>query len=282
MNKLSRQKRAQIVAALVEGNSIRATVRMTGASKNTVSKLLVDLGEVCADYQHKVLRGLSCKKIQCDEIWAFCYAKKKNLPEDKKDVYGYGDVWTWVAIDPDSKLVVSWLVGLRNADYARAFMFDLADRLTSRVQLTTDGLHAYLEAVDQAFGADIDYAQLVKLYGQEHAGAGRYSPPKCIGAQKNGVNGKPDVRKISTSHVERQNLTMRMSMRRFTRLTNAFSKKVENLEAAVALHFMHYNFVRIHKTLKVTPAMEAAVTDHLWSVEDIIKLLEEKEAQKSN
>jgi len=278
MNKASRQKRVQVIAALVEGNSIRSTIRMTGVAKNTVVKLLADIGSVCAEYQDKALRNLTCKRIQCDEIWSFCYAKQKNVPEDKKDVFGYGDVWTWTALDPDSKLIALYLVGLRNAEYASVFMNDLADRLTHKVQLTTDGLKAYLEAVDGAFGADIDYAQLVKLYGQENAGAGRYSPPKVTGTRQQKIIGKPDRQHISTSFVERQNLTMRMSMRRFTRLTNAFSKKVENLEHAVALHFMYYNFVRIHKSLRVTPAMEAGVTDRLWEIEDIVKLLEAKQS----
>ena len=278
MNKLNRQKRVQVIAALVEGNSIRSTVRMTGVAKNTVTKLLADIGSVCAEYQDKTLRNLTCKRIQCDEIWSFCYAKQKNVPEDKKDVFGYGDVWTWTAIDPDTKLIASYMVGLRNAEYASLFMNDLAGRLGHRVQLTTDGLKAYLEAVDGAFGADIDYAQLIKMYGKENAGAGRYSPPTVTGTKRQHVVGKPDRKHVSTSLVERQNLTMRMSMRRFTRLTNGFSKKVENLEHAVALHFMYYNFVRIHKSLRVTPAMAAGVTDHLWEIEDIVKLLEAKES----
>ena len=282
MNRLSKEKRIAVIASLVEGNSIRSTVRMTGVAKNTVAKLLVDAGVACAEYQDKVLRNLSCKKIQCDEFWAFCYAKEKNVPEDKKDVFGYNDVWTWTAIDSESKLAVSWLVGLRNAEWAKPFMKDVSERLAHRVQLTTDGLKVYLEAVDEAFGADIDYAQLVKLYAQEDAGAGRYSPPKCNGTKKQTINGKPDKRHVSTSYIERQNLTMRMSMRRFTRLTNAFSKKVENLERAVALHFMYYNFCRIHQTLRVTPTMEAGVTDKLWNIEDIVKLIEERENKKSN
>lgn len=277
MNKLSREKRTQVIAALVEGNSIRSTVRMTGTAKNTVVKLLGNIGLVCAEYQNKALRNLNCKRIQCDEIWSFCYAKKKNVPEDKKGQFGFGDVWTWTALDPDSKLIVSWLVGLRDAKYARIFINDLKLRLANKVQLTTDGLKAYLEAIDEAFGADIDYAMLVKLYGPDKTEVGRYSPPKCNGTKRQSINGKPSNRHISTSHVERQNLTIRMSMRRFTRLTNAFSKKVENLELSVALHFMYYNFVRIHRTLRVTPAMEAGVTNRLWNIEDIVKLLEEKE-----
>jgi IS1 family transposase len=278
MNKLTREKRVAVLAALVEGNSVRSTVRMTGVAKNTVVKLLAEVGSVCAEYQDKTLRNLICKRVQCDEIWSYCYAKQKNVPEDKKGQFGYGDVWTWTALDPDSKLVISWLVGLRDADHAKVFMNDLKDRLSNKVQLTTDGLKAYLEAVDEAFGCDIDYAMLVKLYGQEKAGAGRYSPPKCIGARRQSFVGKPVKQDISTSLVERQNLTMRMSMRRFTRLTNGFSKKIQNLEYAFALHFMYYNFVRIHRTLKVTPAMAAGVTDHLWEIEDIIRLLEEKES----
>lgn len=277
MNKLTRQNRVKVLAALVEGNSIRSTVRMTGVAKNTVVKLLEDVGSVCAEYQDKVLRDLNCKRIQCDEIWSFCYAKQKNVPKDKQGQFGYGDVWTWVAIDADTKLAVSWLVGLRDAEHAKVLMDDIKDRVSNRVQLTTDGFRAYMEAVDGVFGADIDYAMLVKLYGKEKTEAGKYSPPKCIGARRQSLIGKPDKKHVSTSYVERQNLTMRMSMRRFTRLTNAFSKKIQNLEYAVALHFMHYNFCRIHKTLKVTPAMEAGVTDRLWDIEDIVKLLEEKE-----
>jgi len=280
MNRLSKEKRIVVIAALVEGNSILSTVRMTGVAKNTVTKLLVDAGLACADYQDRTLRNLTCKKIQCDEIWAFCYAKEKNVPKDKQGQFGFGDVWTWVALDSETKLAVSWLVGHRNAEWAKVFMKDISERLANRVQLTTDGLKAYLVAVDEAFGADIDYAQLIKLYGQESAGAGRYSPPKCNGTRRRMINGKPDKRHVSTSYVERQNLTMRMSMRRFTRLTNAFSKKVKNLEHAVALHFMNYNFCRIHQTLRVSPAMEAKVTYRLWSIEDIVKLIEERESKK--
>jgi IS1 family transposase len=281
MNKLTREKRIQVIAALVEGNSIRSTVRMTGVAKNTVVKLLEEVGSVCAEYQDKTLRNLTCKRIQCDEIWSFCYAKQKNVPEDKQGVFGYGDVWTWTAIDSDTKLVASWYVGRRDADHANFFMKDLAGRLASRVQLTTDGLKAYLEAVEGAFGADIDYAMLVKLYGAEE-GKGKYSPPVCIGARRQSIVGKPKKKHISTSFVERQNLTMRMSMRRFTRLTNGFSKKVQNLEYAIALHFMYYNFIRIHQSLKVSPAVAAGVTHHLWEIEDIVRLLEEKESGISN
>jgi len=278
MNILKTEKRVAVLSSLVEGNSIRSTVRMTGIAKNTVAKLLIKAGTACSIYQNRILRNLTCKKIQCDEIWSFCYAKQKNVPVDKRGQFGYGDVWTWVAIDPDTKLVVSWLVGLRNAEWANIFMKDVASRLANRVQLTIDGHKTYFEAVDGAFGADVDYAILVKLYGQENPGEARYSPPKCIGCQRQELMGKPKPKDISTSMVERQNLTMRMSMRRFTRLTNAFSKKIQNLEAAVALHFMYYNFVRIHQTLKVSPAMAAGVTDHLWKISDIIKLLENKKS----
>jgi len=275
MNKLTTQKRAQILGCLVEGNSIRSTVRITGASKNTIAKLLVDVGRACAEYQDKTLRSLTCKRVQCDEIWSFCYAKEKNVPEDKKGQFGYGDVWTWTAIDADTKLVLSFLVGPRDGEAAEFFMQDVASRLAHRVQLTTDGHRAYLEAVEGAFGADIDYAMLVKIYGLDPEKERRYSPEKCIKAERVPVTGKPDHSKISTSFVERQNLTMRMSMRRFTRLTNAFSKKIENLVHAVAIYFMYYNFGRIHSTLRVTPAMEAGITDHVWSLEEIAGLIED-------
>lgn len=273
MNKLTIQQRAQVLRALVEGNSIRATVRMTGAAKNTVAKLLADVGSACLDYQDKALRNLSCKRVQCDEIWSFCYAKDKNVPRNKQGQFGYGDVWTWTAICADTKVVPCWLVGRRNAGAAKDFMRNLAGRLSSRVQLTTDGHKAYLEAVRGAFGVDVDYAMLVKLYGPEPQGQKRYSPAKVIGAKCGMVSGNPDKAYISTSFSERQNLTMRMSMRRFTRLTNAFSKKVENLQHAVSLHFMYYNFGRVHQSLnKQTPAMVAGVADHMWSLEEIAGL----------
>lgn len=273
---MTREDRVRVIAALVEGNSIRSTVRMTGIAKNTVAKLLADIGTVCAEYHDKTVRNLHCQKVQSDEIWSFCYAKQMNVPEDKKGVFGFGDVWTWTAIDSDSKLMISWLIGRRDSKCATMFMKDVASRLSTRVQLTTDGHNAYLVAVDEAFGNDIDYAMLVKLYGKD-GGEGRYSPAKCIGARKERVTGKPKKENISTSFVERQNLNMRMSMRRFTRLTNAFSKKIENMEHAVALHFVHYNFCRIHQTLRVTPAMAAGVTNRLWDISDIVKLLEEQE-----
>lgn len=276
MNKLSSSKRTQIVAALVEGNSIRATCRMTGAAKGTVLKLLADLGRACREYQDKALRNLPCKRIQCDEIWSFVYAKEKNVPESLKDTGKAGSVWTWTALDADSKLMVSWLVGARDSGYAYEFMQDVAKRLANRVQLTTDGHKAYLEGVEGAFGSDIDYAMLVKLYGNEGGVTSevRYSPAQCTGTEKTVIMGNPDMKKVPTSYVERQNLTMRMAMRRFARLTNAFSKKLENLEAAVSLHFMHYNFARVHQTLRVTPAMEAGDSDHVWKIEEIVSLLD--------
>ena len=274
MDRLTIDTRKQVLASLVEGNSIRATVRMTGAAKNTVTKLLVDVGQACLDYQDGVLRNLPCKRMQVDEIWAFCYAKEKNVPGDRKGQFGYGDVWTWTAICADTKLIPSWMVGYRTLEHAKIFFNDLAARLANRVQLTTDGHKAHLEAVEDAFGADIDYAKLIKIYGPDpkQEGETRYSPGKCNGADRTRVQGNLDPKYVSTSYVERQNLNMRMSMRRFTRLTNAFSKKVDNLQHALALHFMNYNFVRIHQTLRVTPAMEAGVTDTLWTLEDVAAL----------
>ena len=278
MNKLSLQNKVRVIAALVEGNSIRSTCRMTGTAKGTVSRLLRDVGIACAKYQDEHLRNLTCKKIQCDEIWGFVYSKEKNLPEDKKGQFGYGDVWTFTAIDADTKLIPSWLIGLRNAGCALAFANDLKSRLANRVQLTTDGHKMYLEAIEGAFGSEIDYAQLVKLYGQEPIeNEKRYSPSECIGAEKHVIQGNPDVKAVSTSYVERQNLTMRMGMRRFTRLTNGFSKKVDYLEYNVALHFMYYNYARTHKTLANpyprTPAMAAGIENHIWTIEDIVKLV---------
>jgi len=277
MNKLSIEKRTQVIKALVEGNSILAACRITGTAKGTVLRLLRDVGKACAEYQENKLRNLSCQRIECDEIWSFCYAKAKNVPQGKKDQFGYGDVWTFVALDADTKLVLSWLVGLRELEYACAFAKDIKERLSNRVQLTTDGHRMYYEAVRNAFGDDIDYAMLVKYYGNTQDEYGRYSPPKCTQAKAKLVKGSPDMARVSTSYIERQNLTMRMSMRRFTRLTNAFSKKIENLEHAVALHFMYYNFARPHKTLAnpypKTPAMVAKLTDHIWTVEEIVRLV---------
>jgi hypothetical protein len=275
MNKLSTEKRAQIIGCLVEGMSIRATVRITGAAKNTITKLLADLGTACADYQDQTFRDLSCKRFECDEIWSFCYAKKKNVPDEFKGIFGYGDVWTWTAICPDTKLIPSWLVANRSEAAAEAFMRDLASRVNHRIQITTDGHKGYIDAVEGVFGMDVDYAMLVKMYGNDgpKTPERKYSPSNFTGSRKQVITGKPDTTKVSTSVAERQNLTMRMSMRRFTRLINGFSKKIENLEAAVALHFMYYNFARIHKTLRVTPAMEAGICDHIWSLEDIAGLL---------
>jgi len=272
MNRLNTEKRVQVLKCLVEGNSIRSTVRITGVAKNTVVKLLVDVGKACSEYQDKAFHNLSCKRLQCDEIWSFCYAKEKNVPNTLKGQFGYGDVWTWTAIDADTKLVPSWLIGDRSAKTGYVFMKDLASRLKHRVQLTSDGHKAYLEAVEGAFGPDIDYAMLIKIYGSTQEEK-RYSPARIIETERKEIMGNPDPNYISTSYAERQNLTMRMSMRRFTRLTNGFSKKVENHAYAVSLHFMYYNFCRIHKTLRVTPAMEAKVTDRLWDIEDIVKLI---------
>jgi IS1 family transposase len=271
MNKLSREKRVQMLSCLVEGNSIRATARMCDVAFNTVLKFIPEIGEACDKYQDKVFHDLKCKRIQCDEIWSFCYAKEKNVPKEKRGTFGYGDVWTWVAIDADTKLVPSFMVGDRGAKTAKLFMDDLANRLANRVQLTTDGHRVYLEAVENAFAGDIDYAMLIKIYesSQEET---RYSPAKCSGSETKKIIGNPDPKNVSTSYVERQNLTMRMSMRRFTRLTNGFSKKVENHAYQLAIHYMHYNFCRVHKTLRVTPAMEAGITDHVWSLREIIQL----------
>ena len=277
MNKLSLEKRAQVIKALVEGNSILATCRITNTAKGTVIRLLRDVGRACAEYQNNNLRNLSCQRVECDEIWSFCYAKAKNVPRNKQNQFGYGDVWTFVAIDSDTKLVLSWLVGLRELAYAYEFAKDIKARLSNRVQLTTDGHRMYYEAVRNAFGNDIDYAMLVKYYGNEQDEYGRYSPPKCTHAKAKLVNGSPDMTRASTSYIERQNLTMRMSMRRFTRLTNAFSKKIENLEYAVALHFMYYNFARPHISLANpchrTPAMAAGISNHVWTIEEIIRLI---------
>jgi IS1 family transposase len=272
MNKLTQSKRTQIISALVEGNSLRATARMCDVAFNTVLKLLPLIGAACLEYQDKALRNLTSKRIQCDEIWSFVGSKEKNTTPEKK-AEGWGDVWTWVAIDPDTKLVPSFMVGSRGAKTAQLFMNDLASRLANRVQLTTDGHRVYLQAVEGSFGSEIDYAMLIKLYGNDSEAETRYSPAECIGTQVVGITGCPDPKHISTSFVERQNLTMRMKMRRFTRLTNAFSKKAENHLWAIALHYMHYNFCRIHKTLRVTPAMEAGITDHVWGLEEIVNLL---------
>jgi IS1 family transposase len=274
MNKLNVSDRAKILTLLVEGNSINAACRISGASKNTVLKLLADVGEACAAYQDRVMRKLPCTKIQCDEIWSFCYSKQRNVPKAHKGEFGYGDVYTWTAIDPDTKLIPCWLVGPRDSFAARDFMRDLYSRMSNRLQLTTDGLKLYLNAVTMAFGADVDYAMLVKLYGPAHGNQQerKYSPGECCGTIVGTVCGNSDRAEISTSHVERANLTMRIHMRRFTRLTNGFSKKLENHMHAISLHFMYYNFCKIHKTLRVTPAMEAKIDDHVWSMEEVVMM----------
>jgi IS1 family transposase len=281
MNVLSLQLKTQIIQLLVEGNSMRSVERIVGCSINTVTKLLCDVGAACAAYQDQAMRNLPCKRIQCDEIWSFVYAKERNVPEDLKGVFGIGDVYTWTAIDADTKLVPSWFVGTRGAESASAFVSDLAGRLANRVQLTTDGHKAYLNAVEASFNGDIDYAMLIKLYGENPKEDQRkYSLSHYKGSTKGVVSGDPDKKHISTSFVERQNLTMRMHMRRFTRLTNGFSKKVEHHSNAIALHFMYYNFAKIHKTLRVTPAMEAGIASHVWSIEDIARLIPEPVAKK--
>lgn len=280
MNRLPMSKRVAVVAALVEGNSIRATARMTGVSKPSILKLLADLGSVCGEYHDRTVRNVPARRVQVDEIWQFVGAKQKNASYEKQD-QGWGDTWTWVAIDADSKLIVSWFVGQRDYTSAYSLMLDLQSRLANPVQLTTDGFGVYLNAVQAAFGNNIDYAMLMKKYGVDPQAERRYSPAKIVSVEKEVIKGNPDYKHISTSYVERQNLTMRMSMRRFTRLTNAFSKKIENHAYAIALHYMHYNFCRVHKTLRVTPAMAAGLSDRVWSIDELVCLLENQEAQKA-
>jgi len=272
MNRLPLERRAAIVGMLVEGNSLRAVSRLANVSINTVSKLLVELGAACSEYQDRVMRNLPCQRLQCDEIWAFVYAKQKNVTLEMLQARPAGDTWTWTAIDAETKLIPCWAIGQRDAATARDFMEDLAGRLANRVQLTTDGHKPYLTAVDRAFGEDIDYAMLVKIYGEPTEGHKRYSTADCIGCETKTIKGRPDPEHISTSYVERQNLTMRMGMRRFTRLSNGFSKKLENHAAMVAIHFLHYNFGRVHKTLRITPAMAAGISNHVWSPEEIALL----------
>jgi IS1 family transposase len=279
MNKLSIERQAQIIKVLCEGNSIRSTARITGSAINTVIKLLCEVGEACLKYQDDHLTNLPTTRIECDEIWSFCHAKEDNLPEETKHLFGYGDVWTFVAIDADSKLCLSWLVGERDIRYAYEFAQDIKERILNRIQLSTDGHSMYQEAIERVFAGDVDYATIIKHFGAPYdkRSIGRYSPPRITSAKTNRMNGHPDMNKVSTSFVERQNLTMRMNMRRFTRLTNGFSKKIENHMFAIALYFMHYNFVKTHRTLANpyprTPAMVAGVTDHIWSFEELVSLI---------
>jgi len=274
MNKLPLDTRVQILHMLCEGSSMRAISRITGVSINTVTKLLVDAGEACAAYHDEHVRGIKANRVQCDEIWAFCYAKEKNIAKAKAAPLDAGDVWTWTAIDTESKLMISYLSGDRTSEYAVALMHDLRDRLANRVQLTTDGHKAYLVGVASAFDEDVDYAMLVKLYGKAYEGPARYSPPECIGTKKSAITGSPDKKHISTSYVERANLTMRMGMRRFTRLTNAHSKKLENHHHAQALYFMFYNFVRINQAVKMTPAMAAGIETRVWELTDLANMID--------
>ena len=277
MNTLDTRTRALILRLLVEGNSIRATTRIADVSKNTVTKLLEDAGKACAAYHDEHVRNVKAAHVQADEIWSFCYAKARNVPTGKAAPEDAGDIWTWTAMDRDTELMISYTVGDHSAATAREFMFDLADRLATRIQLTTDGHGGYLKAVADAFSGDVDYAMLIKQYGEPTSGRTperRYSPAECTGAIKEAIFGKPNMDEVGTSHIERQNLTMRMGMRRFTRLTNAFSKKAENHAYAVALHFMHYNFCRTHKPLRMTPAMAAGLVSSPWEIEDIVALLE--------
>lgn len=278
MNRLDADRRTRVISALVEGNSLRSTSRMTGVAINTVVKLAIDAGAACSAYQDRVMRNLNCKRVQVDECWAFCYAKNKNVtPEIKAKHPGAGDVWTWAAIDADSKLIPCWIIGQRDGVTARIFVNDLAGRLADRIQLTSDGLAVYLQAVERAFRGDVDYAQLVKVYNETSEGQKRYSPAECVGCTKNVVVGYPDPAHVSTSYIERANLSLRMGMRRFTRLTNGFSKKIENHAASVALFLMYYNFARVHQTLRCSPAMAAGVDSKLWEISDIVAMIEDHE-----
>jgi IS1 family transposase len=281
MNRLTTQDRAKVLQLLCEGMSIRAVTRVTGFSKTTVSKLVVDAGRAAAWYQDRVFQSLTCKRLQVDEIWGFVGAKAKNADPAKKAAGEAGDAWLWLATDAETKLVPCWHVGTRDGDAAMEFIDDLASRLVNRPQITTDGHRAYLYAMDAVFGGEVDYAQLVKLYGPSPEGERRYSPAECTGIIKTRISGSPDIKHVSTSYAERNNLNIRMHSRRLTRLTNAFSKKMENHAHAMALHFLYYNFVRIHKTLKVTPAMAARVTDRLWEVTDMVNVIECWEATKA-
>jgi IS1 family transposase len=273
MNRMDPKRQAAIVAALVEGVGIRSTCRMTGTSKGAVTKLIADLGPVCAKYMDEAFHDLPCKTLELDEIWAFCYAKAKNVPQDKQGTFGFGDVWTFTAIDADTKLIPSFMVGSRDAGTATEFCQDLASRLSCRSQITTDGFKVYVGALEDAFNGELDYAMLQKIYAAAPGGETRYSPAECTGCQKTAISGNPDPKRISTSYVERANLSMRMGLRRYTRLTNGHSKKLENHCAALSIFFMHYNFARVHSTIRCSPAMAAGVTSHLWSVAEIVKLL---------
>lgn len=292
MNQLPIEKRVAILKALAEGCSMRSTSRIVGVSINTVVKMLIEAGWACARYQHDNMRGLPCRRLQLDEIWSFCYAKEKNVPDSHKGELGYGDVWTWTAICAETKIIPCWLVGWRDLCHATQFVDDLAERLSNRVQITTDGLKAYVDAIDTAFGGEVDYAMLIKIYGGEGTNRNpetRYSPAECCGTRRKRISGNPDRDHISTSYAERANLTMRMRMRRFTRLTNGFSKKLERMEYAVAMYMMVYNFVMPHQTLtenangrKTTPAMAAAVSDHVWSYEDLLAMIDRLSEQPEN
>ncbi len=282
MNRLSIEDRAKVINCLIEGCSLRSTVRLTGVAKKTVSRILVETGKACAEYHDKIMRNLNCKVLQVDEVWSFTYCKQANIPEHLRGQDGVGDTWTWIAIDADTKLIPSWHIGLRDATAAYAFINDLKDRLANRVQLTSDGHRPYLQAVEDAFGSEIDFSMLIKMYGRETGkGETRYSPPVCIGARRRKVIGNPNRDLISTSYVERQNLTLRMTNRRFTRLTNAFSKKLENHKHMMAIYTMNYNFCRIHQTLRVTPAIESGVANHVWTLEEIAALMPDTAHQKT-
>lgn len=275
MKQLSKEQRVAVIRCLVEGNSIRSTVRITGVSKNAIQKLTIDLGNAVLDFQDRTLRNISSKRVQCDEIWNFCYAKDKNLPDSMKNRDDVGSIWTWTAMDADTKLIFSWRLGSRDASTGYTFMHDVRKRLLNRVQLTTDGHKVYLGAVEEAFGGDVDYAQLVKIYGEDKPAESRYSPGKCLGAEKREMVGQPDQAHISTSFAERQNLNIRMQNRRYTRLTNAFSKKADMLAYSIAITFMYHNFVRVHQTLRSTPAMKAGVADRKWDIGDMVDLIPE-------
>jgi IS1 family transposase len=284
MNRLTQEKQIQVIKCLVEGNSIRSTVRMTGVAKNTIQGLLLEVGQACETYQKEHIKGLKCKRIQCDEIWAYCYSKQKNVPKKFKGQFGYGDVWTFTALDQDTKLSIGWLMGERTTESALNFFLDLRQRVEGRPQLTTDAFKAYEVAI-KAFNNEVDYASLMKVYGKPYIYYAKnperhYSPNVCTAVIRRPMVGNPNFQDICTSHVERANLTMRMGMRRFTRLTNGFSKKLENMKAAVALHFMHYNYCRIHQTLRVTPAMASNLSDHVWEISEVLNLLE-KSATKT-